>query len=317
MKSDKKYWDWPQKYRPHTVKDCVLPLSLKETFQSFVDDKNVPNLILSGQPGCGKTSVAIAILDEIDADWIKPNSALKRGIDYVRNEITDFASSVSFKEGRKYIILDEADGLTVLAQEGLKGLIEEFASNAGFIITCNNKEKLIPALHSRFTTIEFNYTKDDLPIVGKAFLDSLYKILALENVEYEKKTLAIIIQKFYPDWRRMLNELQTYSIKHKKIDSGILSLDRSENIDVMVDIIKGKKWQDMRKWVGENYHSVNNFNVFARNLLNLLKDRVQPSCLASYVVLYNEYDYKQAFVIDKEINTVSFLTQVMGETIFK
>ena len=313
----KEYFIWSERHRPHTVKECILPPTLKATFQAFVDQKSIPNIMLSGVAGCGKTSVAMAMLDEIDADWIKVNASINRGIDTVRNEIMDFASSVSLKGGRKFIILDEADGLNGMAQDGLKALIEEFSSNAGFIITCNHKDKIIPELHSRFALIEFNYSKADLPIVGKEFLDSLCNILTAENVTYDKKTLAHFIQRVYPDWRKMLNELQTYSVKSHTIDEGILSLNKGESLDDLIIMLKGKKWQDMRKWVGENYTSVNNFNSFATRLLTQLKDKVQNSCLPSYVVLYNEYDYKQAFVLDKEINVVAFLTQVMAECVFK
>lgn len=317
MQSDRKYFGWADKYRPTTVKECILPERIKSLFQGYVDDKNIPNLVLAGPPGVGKTSVALAMLDEIDADYIKINSSLKKGIDVIRNEVMDFASSVSFKDGRKYIVFDEGDGMLKASQEALKSFIEEFASNAGFIITCNHKERLDSAYFSRFATIDFNLTKEDLPILGREFLISVFTILDQENVTYDKKVVAEVVKKYYPDWRKTLVELHAYSVKAKTIDTGILSISSEESVDDIIDLLKSKNWNGMRKWVGENYNSVNDFNAFARRLLNGVRLKVQISCLPSFVVLYNEYDYKQAFVIDKEINTVAFLTQIMSEMVWK
>ena len=312
-----KYFDWAQKYRPSTVEECILPKGIKDIFLGILKENNIPNMILTGTPGVGKTSVAIALLEELGFDYIKINSSLKTGIDVVRSEIMDFATAVSFNDGRKYIILDEADGLSREAQGSLKAFIEEYGSNAGFIITCNHPERLDSAIFSRFALIDFSLSKEPPFSLGKQFLDRACEILTLENVEFDQKSVAFIIKKFYPDFRHVLNELQTYSLKNKEIDSGILVQSNGDDLEELILLLKSKNWNKMRKWIGENNHVVNNFNSFAKHLLNSIKDKLQPSCLPSYIILYNEYDYKQAFVMDKEINVVAFLTQIMSEMVWK
>ncbi len=311
------YFDWANRYRPNSVSECILPKEIKDRFQSYVNEKNIPNLILNGPPGIGKTSIAMAMMEEIDADFIKINSSLKKGIDVIRNEIMDFASSASFKDGRKYIILDEGDGILKSSQEALKSFIEEFASNAGFIITCNHKDRLDSAIFSRFATIDFKIKNDDISTLGLDFYNSCIKILEEEEITFDKKILSKVIKKYFPDFRKTLVELQAYSMKNKSIDIGILGNSFDDSLNVLVNLLRTKDWPEIRKWVGENYNSVNDFNVFARNLLNSIKNNVLPACIQSYVVLYNEYDYKQAFVVDKEINTVAFLTEIMSSMVWK
>jgi DNA polymerase III delta prime subunit len=309
-----KMWVWVEKYRPDTIQDCILPDNLKTLFQSYVNDKNIPSMTLVGTTGSGKTSSAIAMLNEIDADWIKTNSSLKRGLDVIRTEIMDFASSMSFKEGRKYVILDEADGMIKGAQEGLKSFMEEYASNCGFILTCNSKDRIIPEILSRCPPVYFTFDKENFPKYANQFLSSVENILTLENVEYDKKVLAILIKKHYPDFRRILGELQNYSMKYKKIDTGILSFSSEENLSELIQLLKNKNWTEMRKWVAEN---PKDYNILSRRLYDQIKDKVMTNSLPAYIILHNTYDYQQAFVIDKEINTVAFLTEVMQQMVWK
>src|SRR5271166_2663276 len=240
---------WVEKYRPQTVAECILPTHLKTKFQTFVNQKVIPSLILSGPPGIGKTSVAIAMIKELKADYIKINAAKERGIDVVRDRMEQFASTVSLRGGRKYIILDEADGISPSALDALKGFIEEFSSHVSFIFTCNNQGKIIEAIQSRCELVEFKITKDDFPILGKEFYTVLRAILDKEEVIYDLKVLAQVIKRFYPDWRRILNKVQNYSISNnKKIDTGILVI---KNLSILIDVvplIRSKNWNEVRRW---------------------------------------------------------------------
>lgn len=306
-----------EKYRPQSLEECILPDHLKDFFRKIIEKGEIPNLILNGKPGIGKTSVAIAILEEMGRDYIKINGALKNGIDAVRNDISDFASSMSFNEGRKYIILDEGDGLNNNAQEALKSLIEEFASNAGFIITCNDKRKLNEAIQSRFSVVDFVFSSEDFQSVANLFFIRLKEILDNENITYEPRVLANVIRRYYPDWRKTLNQVQMYAIKNGSIDSGILSVSLESIYNHVAKLLKDKEWQEMRKWVGENNDIATDFAVFARRLLKVLEDKISQNSIQNYIVLFNEYDFKQAFVVDKETNVTAFLTQIMTEMEWK
>lgn len=312
-----KYWDWPAKYRPQKIKDCVLPLNLNYLFQSFVDEKNIPNMTLVGPAGVGKTSTAMAMLDEIGADWIKINASLKRGMDIVRNDILDFVSTVSLNGERKYVILDEADGILKMAQDGLKALMEEFSDNAGFILTCNSKEGIIEPILSRCPPIFFNFDKDSFNRCASEFLSSVENILHKENIEYDKKVVGLLIKRYYPDFRRILGELQKYSIKEKIIDTGVLGISKIENLDALIKMLKSKEWNNMSKWVGENYNSYSGFMPLAKKLYESIKDQLQGSSIPAFVILMNTYDYQNYFVTDKEINMVAFLTDVMKDMAWK
>jgi DNA polymerase III delta prime subunit len=309
---------WVEKYRPLKIEDCILPDNIKGYFREFKEKGEIPNIILNGRPGVGKTSVAIALLEEMGREFIKINGSLRNGIDAVRNDILDFSSTVSFNSGRKYILLDEGDGMNNNAQDALKSLIEEFASNAGFIITCNDKNRLNTAFHSRFITIDFNITSEDFPIVGKAFNNRLMEILNHENIPFDPNVLAKIIRRYFPDFRKTLNHLQGYAIKNKEISSGILAVPTSDSKFIeLISSLKSKNWRDMRKWVGENIDIVQDFPIFSRRLLKILDGMVKESSLPTYTVLSAEYDYRQAFVMDKETNFVAFLSQVMSDMEFK
>jgi DNA polymerase III delta prime subunit len=307
---------WTEIYRPHKVQDCVLPVSIKNFFQGFVDQKDMPNLILAGISGVGKTSIALATLDEIGCDYIKINSALKRGIDTVRDEMMQFATTMSFNPGRKFIILDEADGILPDSQKALNAFLEEYASNCGFIFTCNNLNKIIPAIQSRCSLINFVIVKSDFPTLAKEFFINLKSILDSQNIKYDQPVLVEVIKKFYPDWRRILVEVQSYSVAHSKIDSGILAKN-STDLSNLITYIKQKKWTLIRSWVGENFPQIAEFTTFSRALMKDIEPDLDGKSVAFLVVLMNKYDFQNATVVDKEINMVAFLTEVMMEMIWK
>lgn len=299
---------WCEKYRPKTVGDCILPESLKQTFQQFVDQENVPNLLLSGGPGVGKTTVAKAMLDELGCDCIVINGSMNGNIDTLRTEIKDFASTISFAGGRKYVILDEADYLNPQStQPALRNFMEEFSKNCGFILTCNFKNRIIEPLHSRCSVVEFKIPKDEKMKMASQFHQLVCGILTKEGVEFDKRVVAEVITKYFPDWRRVLNELQRYSATGR-IDSGILA-NHDMSIDELVDILKGKRFDDMRKWVANNV-DVDSATLF-RRLYDSASKHMKPASIAQTVVTLADYQYKAAFVADQEINTVACLTEVM------
>ena len=300
---------WVEKYRPKTINDCILPEGLKQTFSSFIDNGNIPNLLLTGSAGVGKTTVAKAMLEQIGADYIVINGSMNGNIDTLRNDIQQFASSVSFSGGRKYVILDEADYLNANStQPALRNFMEEFSRNCGFILTCNFKHRIIEPLHSRCSVVDFKISKDDLPRLAVQFFKRTVGILSKEGVEYDKAVVAELINKHVPDWRRVLNELQRYSV-NGKIDSGIFVNLADENLKTLVGYIKAKNFGEMRKWVGENSDtdSTQLFRKFYDQAYNYLK----PSSIPELVVLLAKYQYQAAFAADHEINTTAFLTEVM------
>ena len=305
------------KYRPSTVSGTILPIKIKEAFQAYVEAKEIPNLILSGPAGVGKTTIAIAAITEIGSDYIKINAALERGIDMIREKLIQFASTVSFNGGRKYVILDEADGISATAQEALKAFIEEYSSNCGFILTCNNSKKIIAPIHSRCNLIEIKPSKEEFIDLGKQFLRSLYVILDKENIPYDRNTIVLVIKKFYPDWRQVLVQLQSYAVHHKKIDRGILGVEKNSSSNTIIEFLKSKRWTDMRMWVGENFSFLDDFHIVAGDLIRTMEPIVEPKCMPDLIILLNEYDYKNSFVQDKELNLVAFLTQVMNDTVWK
>jgi DNA polymerase III delta prime subunit len=302
---------WVEKYRPKTVEETILPADLKETFQKFVDQKNIPNLILSGGPGVGKTTIARAMLEELKCNYIVINGSMNGNIDTLRNEIKNFASSVSFSGDRKYVILDEADYLNPQStQPALRNFMEEFSANCGFILTCNFVNRIIEPLHSRCSVIQFKIGTKDKPKLASQFLKRLVTILQSEKIEYEDRVLAELIMKFFPDWRRVLNEVQRYSASGK-IDVGILSNMSDDSIKSLLSYLKEKDFGKMRKWVAENLD--NDPAVIFRRLFDGCVDFFTPQSIPQLVVLLGEYQYKSAFVVDQEINFVSFLTEVMAE----
>jgi DNA polymerase III delta prime subunit len=306
---------WSQRYRPQTVSETILPAQTKAAFQKFVDDKNVPNLLLSGPPGTGKTTAAIAMLKELGCDYIKINGSLNGGIDTLRHEISNFASSVSFSGGRKYVIIDEADYLTINTQTALRGFIEDYSKNCGFIFTCNFKNRIIePLRDSRFSTVDFVVDKDERPKLAAQFFKRVVGILKAENIESNPQVVAKIIEKHFPDFRRVLNELQKYAASGK-IDEGILSNRQESDLNVLFGYLKEKKFTDMRKWVADN--SDQDANELFRAIYDIASEKVELKSMPGFVIELADYMYKHAFVADPEINLVAFLTTVMMETSFK
>ena len=306
---------WVEQYRPKTIEDCVLPDELKSTFQKFVDNKNIPNLLLSGSAGVGKTTVAKAMLEELQADYIVVNGSLHGNIDTLRTEIMNFATTVSFSEGRKYVILDEADYLNPQStQPALRNFMEEYSKNCGFILTCNFKNRIIEPLQSRCSVIDFLFPKKLAPSLAGSFFTRVKTILDQEEVKYDEKVLAEIIQRHFPDWRRVLNELQRYSVSGI-IDVGILSNSSQNAFKSLISLLKGKQFSDMRKWVAQNIDS--DPTSIMRQLYDSSSEVIKPSSIPQLVLLIGEYQYKSAFVADQEVNLVAFLTQVMADVEFK
>lgn len=307
---------WSQKYRPRRVEDCVLPVSLKKVFQKFVSDGFVPNLLLSGGPGVGKTTVARAMLDELECDSIIFNGSLNVDKDTLRNEIRNYASSVSMSGGRKYVILDEADYLNPNhVQPALRNFMEEFSKNCGFILTCNYKNKILPPLHSRCSVIEFQIPADEKQELAAQFYKRVKSILEGEGVEYDRAVLAAVIRKFFPDWRRVLNELQRYA-GTGKIDSGILASITDANISELVGHLRKQDFGQMRKWIAEQGSTIDT-TVLLRRLYDESAQFLQPQSIPQFVVILAEYAYKAAFVADQEINLVACMTQCMVDCQFK
>ena len=306
---------WVEKYRPLCIQDCILPAEMKRTFQQFVDDKNVPNLLLSGGPGVGKTTVAKAMLNEIGSTYMLINGSEESGIDVLRNKIKNFASTVSFDTNRKFVILDEADYLNPQStQPALRGFIEEFHKNCGFILTCNFKNRIIEPLHSRCSTIEFRIPNEEKPKLAADFYKRIIYILQQENVDYERKPVAAIIEKFFPDWRRVLNELQRYSASGK-IDSGILVNISDESMKELISFLKEKEFGKLRKWVVNNLD--NDPSRIYRKIYDILYNSVTPNTVPNLVLIIADYQYKSAFVADHEINMLACLTEIMSQVEFK
>ncbi len=303
---------WCQKYRPRTVSDTILPKDLKDTFQKFVDDKNVPNLLLSGRAGVGKTTIARAMLDELGADYIVINGSMNGNIDTLRVDIQNFASTVSFMGGRKYVILDEADYLNANStQPALRNFMEEFSKNCGFILTCNFANRIIEPLHSRCSVINFNINAADRPKLAAQFFKRTLGILDAENVEYDQKAVAELINTYFPDWRRVLNELQRYAATGK-IDAGILRNKGSESIEQLILMMKEKRFNDVRKWIGEN-SDIDSATLY-RSMYDMLPTKIaSTSSIANAIIILAEYEYKEAFVANPEINRAAAMATLMAE----
>ena len=306
---------WVEKYRPKTIEECVLPDALKQTLSEFISKGDIPNLILSGGPGVGKTTAAKAMLDELGLTYMFVNGSEESGIDVLRTKIKNFASTVSLHGGRKYLILDEADYLNPQStQPALRGFIEEFHKNCGFILTCNYKNRLIPPLHSRCSVVDFTIQKSEKKELAEQFFKRVMNVLVVEDVKFEPKAVAVVINKFFPDWRRVLNELQRYSVSGR-IDAGIL-VDISEvNIKELMQSMKQKEFTNVRKWIVNNID--NDPTRLFRRLYDNLYDYMDGSSIPHVVVILGKYQYKAAFVADQEINMLACLTEIMARGKFK
>ncbi len=308
---------WVEKYRPKTIDDCILPDGIKNTFKEFLNTGEIPNLLLSGPPGIGKTTVAKALCSELGADYYVINGSDEgRFLDTVRNQAKNFASTVSLTaEGKhKVIIIDEADNTTSDVQLLLRANIETFYKNCRFIFTCNYKNKIIEPLHSRCSVIDFSISRHDKPSIAIQFFKRIKVILAKENVEGDKKVLAELINKYFPDWRRVLNECQRYSVGGK-IDVGILANLDNVNVKELVGYLKAKEFPNVRKWIVQNLD--NDPSVILRKVYDSVYEYMKPKSIPEAVLIIAKYQYQSAFAADQEINLLAALTEIMCSCEFK
>ena len=308
---------WVEKYRPKTIEECILPESIKKTFLEFLEAGEVPNLLLSGPAGCGKTTVAKALCNELGVDFYVINGSDEgRFLDTVRNNAKNFASTVSLTSESKHkvIIIDEADNTTSDVQLLLRASIEEFSNNCRFIFTCNYKNKIIEPLHSRCSVIEFSIAGKQKPAIAGQFFSRLKTILDNERVEADQKVLAELINKHFPDWRRVLNECQRYSVSGK-IDSAILATFGDVKTEDLVKQLKSKNFTEVRKWVVQNLD--NDPALILRRIYDCMYDSLEPSSIPAAVLIIAKYQYQIAFVADQEINLMAALTELMCECKFK
>lgn len=305
---------WVEKYRPNKISDTILPKNLKETFQKIVDGEEIPNMLFTGTAGLGKTTIARAICDELGLDYIVINGSEEGNIDTLRGKIKQFASSVSLSGGYKVVILDEADYLNAQStQPALRGFIEEFSQNCRFILTCNFKNKVIEPLHSRCGVYEFNTSKKDMVDLCGQFMKRLQTILDSEGVKYNNEVVAGLISKYAPDWRRVLNEAQRHSISGS-LDTTVIQNDLNDNYNILFKSLKNKDFKKMRQWV------VNNVDVepaaIFRGVYDCMEANVQPQSIPQLVLILADYQYKNAFVADHELNLVACLTECMANVEF-
>ena len=308
---------WVEKYRPKTIDECILPESIKRTFQDFLVAGEIPNMLLSGPPGIGKTTVAKALCHQLGSDYYVINGSDEgRFLDTVRNSAKNFASTVSLTSDSKHkvIIIDEADNTTSDVQLLLRASIEEFSKNCRFIFTCNYKNKIIDPLHSRCSVVDFSVNKKDKPTIAAQFFARLNSILEEEKVEADKKVLAELINKHFPDWRRVLNECQRYAVSGK-IDSGILAAFSDVAVNDLIKNLKQKNFAEVRKWVVTNMD--NDTSVLLRRIYDSLYDSLVNSSIPAAVLIIAKYQFQIAFVADQEINLLAALTEIMVECEFK
>jgi DNA polymerase III delta prime subunit len=308
---------WVEKYRPQTIEDCILPENIKKTFQDFLEKGEVPNLLLAGPAGCGKTTVAKALCNELGVDvYVINGSDEGRFLDTVRNTAKNFASTVSLASTAKHkvIIIDEADNTTNDVQLLLRAFTEEFSGNCRFIFTCNFKNKIIEPLHSRCACIDFSTNSKSKPKLASQFFKRIQEILGAENIEFDNKVLVELINKHFPDWRRVLNECQRYS-SSGKIDSGILATFSDVKVNDLIKYLKEKNFKEVRKWVVNNLD--NDASVLLRRIYDSLYDSLVSGSIPAAVLVIAKYQYQVAFVADQEINMLACLTELMVECEFK
>ena len=301
---------WVEKYRPKTIEECILPESLKNTFSSVVQTGELPNMLLTGTAGLGKTTVAKAMCNMLNLDYILINGSEEGNIDTLRGKIKQFASSVSLQGGYKVVILDEADYLNPQStQPALRGFIEEFANNCRFILTCNFKNRIIEPLHSRCGVYEFNTSKKDMVQLCGQFMDRAANILYKEEVSFDSKVLADLIMRHAPDWRRVLNELQRHSASGR-IDSNVLTSSSEKTFDELFTFLKTTDFKKMRQWVVNNIDT--DASAIFRGVYDRMTDKVSPQSIPQLVLILADYQYKNAFVADHELNVVACMTEIMA-----
>ena len=306
---------WVERYRPRKVNETILSDDLKQVFNQIVATGQLPNMLFTGTAGVGKTTVARALCNELGLDYILINGSEEGNIDTLRNKVKSFASTVSLQGGYKVVILDEADYLNPQStQPALRGFIEEFANNCRFILTCNFKNRIIEPLHSRCSVYDFNIQRSEKPKIATAFYKRVVDILTTENVEFEPKALAILVEKHFPDFRRVLNECQRYSISGK-IDAGVLSNLADDNIKSLMAHLKDKNFKGMRQWVVDNI-DVEPQAIF-RKIYDTMVDYAQPQSIPQIVLILADYQYKNAFVADHELNVVACMTELMANAQWK
>jgi len=317
MRAERNEFLWVEKYRPQTIEDCILPDHIKKIFLEFLNKGEIPNMLLSGPPGCGKTTVAKALCKQLGVDvYVINGSDEGRFLDTIRNNAKNFASTLSLtSEARhKVLIIDEADNTTSDVQLLLRANIEEFSNNCRFILTCNYKNKIIPPLHSRCTVIDFGIKGQQRADIAKCFFKRLNTILEQERIEADKKVLAELINKHFPDWRRVLNECQRYSVSGT-IDSGILAYFSDVKVNDLLKNLKEKNFPEVRKWCVDNMD--NDISVLLRRVYDSLYKSLVPSSIPAAVLIIAKYQYQSAFATDQEINMLACLTEIMVECNFK
>ena len=306
---------WVEKYRPKTIADCVLPERLKTTFQEFVNQGGIPHLILAGGPGTGKTTVAKALCDQLDMDFLFLNGSDENGIDTFRMKIKNYASSMSLMGGRKAILIDEADYLNPNSiQPALRSAMEEFEDNCRFIFTCNYKNRIIEQLHSRSTVIDFRLSPEEKPRMARDFMRRVEFILKSEEISYNAKVLAEFITKHFPDFRRTINELQTYAQTHGEVNEGLLSIVKDVSLTDLIRALKDRNFRDMRQWVAQ--HGSDDPARLYRKIYDSLYDILKKESIPPAVIVLAKYQYQAAFVADQELNLTACLTELMAECEF-
>ena len=306
---------WVEKYRPRTIQECVLPKGLNKTFSDIASTGELPNMMFSGTAGVGKTTVAKALCNMLDLDFIVINGSEEGNIDTLRGKIKQFASTVSLHGSYKVVILDEADYLNPQStQPALRGFIEEFSNNCRFILTCNFKNRIIEPLHSRCSVYDFAIPNGEKPEIAGGIFKRVTDILEKEGVTYEQKVIAELVNRYFPDFRRILNECQRYSVSGN-IDSGILVNLSDENVKSLMGYLKAKDFKSMRKWVVDNIDTEP--QAIFRKIYDTMNDSLEPGSIPQVVLILADYQYKNAFVADHELNVVACLTEVMAAAQFK
>lgn len=306
--TDPRQFVWVEKYRPQTVDECILPQSTKDTVKGYLSQGRLQTILLCGSAGTGKTTLAKAICNEIGADWIMINGSVDGGIDTLKVKITQFASTISFSDAKKVVIIDEADRLSAAFQEGARSFFEEFTANCTFILTCNYRGRIIDAIQSRCAVFDFKVPNAEKPKIAMQFMKRVCQILELEGIEYEKAVIAELVQRHFPDFRKCLNELQKYSASGK-IDTGILVNMGEESFNKIVGALKSSKYNDMRKWVAD-HSDLDSTRIF-RMFYDKATEAMDPKGIPDLVLLIGQYQYRASLVADQEINVSAFFTEIM------